>query len=144
MLKKAAIATMNDNIRTIVMTISNITNYLDLYNYDVDCYKTMDDYILTNYNYELFGKNVYWPQLDIVDCNTIHYFIPEITISSHDYNIYYEVIDWIQNKEYYKLMSFYALSISYEIISANRATIKMLWFNNDKTCEDVNTNINAD
>ena len=90
MLKKAAIATMNDNIRTIVMTISNITNYLDLYNYDVDCYKTMDDYILTNYNYELFGKNVYWPQLDIIDCNTIHYFIPEITISSHGYNIYYE------------------------------------------------------
>ena len=141
MLNKLTIATMNDSIRTIVMNSSNITKYLDLYNYDINCYETMDDYILTNYNYELFGKNVRWPQLEIVDCNTIHYFIPEITISSHDYNIYYEVINWIQNKEYYKLMSFYALSISYEIISANRGTIKMVWFNNDKTCEDVNINV---
>ena len=30
-------------------------------------------------------------------------------------------------------MSLYALSVLYDIISANIASIKMKWFNNDKT-----------
>ena len=136
MLKEEAIVNMNNAIKAIVMNEANIIKYLDLYNYDISAYETMDAYILDNYNYELFGKQLHWYQLESVGSRTIQYFIPYITIISHNYNLYYEVINWLQNQDYYKLMSLYALSVSYDIISANIASIKMSWFNNDKTCDN--------
>ena len=116
------------------MNSENITKYLDLYNYPNDCYETMDEYILDKYNYELFGRNVLWKELDVIGAKEIYNFIPSIINISYSYSNYYEVISWIQNKEYYKLMSLYALSTSYNIIKANVASIKMTWFNNDTTC----------
>ena len=136
MLKEEAIVNMNNAIKAIVMNEANIIKYLDLYNYDISAYETMDAYILDNYNYELFGKQLHWSQLESVGSRTIQYFIPYITIISHNYNLYYEVINWLQNQDYYKLMSLYALSVSYDIISANIASIKMSWFNNDETCDN--------
>ena len=136
MLKEEAIVNMNNAIKAIVMNEANIIKYLDLYNYDISAYETMDAYILDNYNYELFGKQLHWSQLESVGSRTIQYFIPYITIISHNYNVYYEVINWLQNQDYYKLMSLYALSVSYDIISANIASIKMSWFNNDETCDN--------
>lgn len=136
MLKEEAIVNMNNAIKAIVMNEANIIKNLDLYNYDISAYETMDAYILDNYNYELFGKQLHWSQLESVGSRTIQYFIPYITIISHNYNLYYEVINWLQNQDYYKLMSLYALSVSYDIISANIASIKMSWFNNDETCDN--------
>lgn len=133
MLKEETLTAMYDDIKAIVMDDANIIKYLDLYNFDIKTYETMDEYILDNYNYELFGKQLHWTQLESVGSRTIQYFIPYITIISHNYNIYYEVIYWIQNQDYYKLMSLYALSVSYDIIRAHIASIKMIWFNNDKT-----------
>ena len=127
---------MNKTIKQIVMNSENITKYLDLYNYPNDCYETMDEYILDKYNYELFGRSVLWKELDVIGAKEIYNFIPSIINISYSYSNYYEVISWIQNKEYYKLMSLYALSISYKIIKANSASIKMTWFNNDTTCLD--------
>ena len=124
---------MNKTIKQIVMNSENITKYLDLYNYPNDCYETMDEYILDKYNYELFGRSVLWKELDIIGAKEIYNFIPAIINISYSYNNYYEVISWIQNKEYYKLMSLYALSTSYKIIKANITTIKMTWFNKDTT-----------
>lgn len=133
MLKEETISAMYNAIKAIVMDDANIIKYLDLYNFDIKTYETMDEYILDNYNYELFGKQLHWTQLECVGSRTIQYFIPYLTIISHKYNVYYEVINWIQNQDYYKLMSLYALSVSYDIISVNIASIKMIWFNNDKT-----------
>jgi hypothetical protein len=127
------IATMKKTIITIVMNSDNITKYLDLYNYSIDCYETMDEYILDKYNYELFGRNVFWKEFETVGLKEIHNFIPSIINISQYYSNYYEVISWIQNGEYYKLISLYALSISYNIIKTNITTIKMTWFNNDAT-----------
>ena len=50
------IVSVKKNIEFIVMNSDNITKYLDLYNYDIERYETMDEYILDNYNYELLGK----------------------------------------------------------------------------------------
>lgn len=125
---------MNKTIKQIVMNSENITKYLDLYNYPNDCYETMDEYILDKYNYELFGRSVLWKEFETIGSKEIHNFIPAIINISYNYSNYYEVISWIQNKEYYKLMSLYALSTSYNIIKANSASIKMTWFNNDTTC----------
>ena len=136
MLKEEAIVNMNNAIKAIVMNEANIIKYLDLYNYDISAYETMDAYILDNYNYELFGKQLHWSQLESVGSRTIQYFIPYITIISHNYNLYYEVINWLHNQDYYKLMSLYALSVSYDIISANIASIKIIWFNKDKMCDN--------
>jgi len=133
MVDEDLISSMKKTIKTIVMNSENITSYLDLYNYPIDCYETMDEYILDKYNYELFGKNAYWKELGTVGLKEIHNFIPSIINISHRYSNYYEVISWIQNGEYYKLMSLYALSTSYNIIKSNIATIKMSWFNNDAT-----------
>ena len=125
---------MNKTIKQIVMNSENITKYLDLYNYPNDCYETMDEYILDKYNYELFGRSVLWKELDVIGAKEIYNFIPSIINISYSYSNYYEVISWIQNKEYYKLMSLYALSTSYKIIRVNSVSIKMTWFNNDTTC----------
>ena len=133
MVNEELIDKMNKTIKQIVMNSENITQYLDLYNYSIDCYETMDEYILDKYNYELFGRSVLWSEFDAIGSKEIHNFIPAIINISYSYNNYYEVITWIQNKEYYKLMSLYALSISYKIIKANSASIKMTWFNNDTT-----------
>jgi hypothetical protein len=133
MVDEELISAMKKTIKTIVMNIENITSYLDLYNFPIDCYETMDEYILDKYNYELFGKNVYWKEFQTIGLKEIHNFIPSIINISHRYSNYYEVISWIQNGEYYKLMSLYALSTSYNIIKTNIATIKMTWFNNDAT-----------
>ena len=129
----ALIASVKKNIELIVMNSENITKYLDLYNYNIDCYITMDEYILDNYNYELFGKNEKWTDLESIGHKEIQYFIPSIIIMSYSYNNYYEVLKWIQKEEYYKLISFYALSVSYKIIRNNIASIKMKWFTNDKS-----------
>ena len=129
----ALIASVKKSVELIVMNNENITKYLDLYNYNIDCYETMDEYILDNYNYELFGKNEKWAELESIGIKEIQHFIPRIIIMSYSYNNYYEVINWIQKAEYYKLISFYALGISYKIIRNNIAAIKMAWFNNDKT-----------
>jgi len=131
MLKEEEIANMNSAIKTIVMNDANIIKYLDLYNYPIKSYETMNEYILDNYNYELFGKNLHWSQLETVGSRNIQYFIPHIIIISHNYNNYYEVINWIQKQEYYKLISLYALSISYEIIREHINTIKIIWFEHD-------------
>lgn len=133
MVNEELIDKMNNAIKSIIMNSENITKYLDLYNYPIDCYETMDEYILDKYNYELFGKSVLWKELETIGSKEIYNFIPAIINISYSYNKYYEVITWIQNKEYYKLMSLYALSISYKIIKANSASIKMTWFNNDAT-----------
>ena len=125
--------TMKKNIEFIVMNSENITNYLDLYNYNIDCYETMDEYILDNYNYELFGKDEKWTDLESIGIKEIQHFIPEIIIMSYSYNNYYEVLNWIIKEEYYKLISFYALGVSYKSIRNNIATIKTTWFNSDKT-----------
>ena len=127
------IATMKKTIKAIVMNSENIVKYLDLYNYPRDYYETMDEYILDKYNYELFGKSVFWKEFETIGLKEIHNFIPSIIIISHRYSKYYEVISWIQNQEYYNLMSLYALSTSYNIIKTNITTIKMTWFNNDTT-----------
>ena len=134
MVDKELIDKTNNAIKSIIMSSENITKYLDLYNYPIDCYDTMDEYILDKYNYELFGKSVLWSEFETIGSKEIYNFIPAIINISYSYNKYYEVISWIQNKEYYKLMSLYALSISYKIIKANSASIKMTWFNNDTTC----------
>jgi hypothetical protein len=131
MVDEELISAMKKTIKTIVMNSENITNYLDLYNYPSDCYETMDEYILDKYNYELFGKSVFWKEFETIGLKEIHNFIPSIINISHRYSNYYDVISWIQNGEYYKLMSLYALSISYNIIKTNITTIKMTWFNND-------------
>ena len=121
------------DIEVIVMNDANMTKYLDLYNYSINRYETMDEYILDNYNYELFGKNEKWTDLESIGHKEIQYFIPSIIIMSYSYNNYYEVLKWIQKEEYYKLISFYALSVSYKIIRNNIASIKMKWFTNDKS-----------
>jgi hypothetical protein len=131
MVDEELISAMKKTIKTIVMNSENITNYLDLYNYPSDCYETMDEYILDKYNYELFGKSVFWKEFETIGLKEIHNFIPSIINISHRYSNYYDVISWIQNGEYYKLMSLYALSTSYNIIKTNITTIKMTWFNND-------------
>ena len=133
MLKGDLITNMNNAIKAIVMNSTYITKYLDLYNYDINCYDTMNDYILTNYNYELFGKYVCWSEFECIGSQTIHHFIPHIIIISHNYNNYYEVINWIEKQEYYKLMSLYALSVSYDIIKEHINAIKMIWFEDDNT-----------
>jgi len=133
MVDKELIEKTNNVIKSIIMSSENITKYLDLYNYPIDCYETMDEYILDKYNYELFGRSVLWKELETIGSKEIYNFIPAIINISYSYNNYYEVITWIQNKEYYKLMSLYALSISYKIIKTNSASIKMIWFNNDTT-----------
>lgn len=134
MVDEELINKMKKTIKSIVMNSENITKYLDLYNYPSDCYETMDDYILDKYNYELFGRNVFWKEFETIGLKEIHNFIPNIINISHRYSNYYEVISWIQNQEYYKLISYYALSTSYNIIKTNINTIKMTWFNNDATC----------
>ena len=126
---------MKKSIELIVMDSVNITKYLDLYNYNIDCYETMDEYILDNYNYDLFGKDEKWAALESIGIKEIQHFIPRIIIMSYSYNNYYEVIKWIQKEEYYKLISFYALGVSYKIIKNNIAVIKMTWFTNDKTSD---------
>ena len=131
------IACVKKNIEVIVMNNMNITKYLDLYNYNIDCYETMNEYILDNYNYELFGKDEKWAQLETIGVKEIQHFIPNILIMSYSYNNYYEVIKWIIKEEYYKLMSFYALGISYKIIRNNIAVIKMAWFANDKSTQSL-------
>lgn len=127
------IATMKKTIKAIVMSSENIVKYLDLYNYPIDLYETMDEYILDKYNYELFGRNVFWKEFETIGLKEIHNFIPSIINISHCYSNYYDVIGWIQNGEYYKLISLYALSTAYNIIKTNITTIKMIWFNNDAT-----------
>ena len=129
--------TMKKNIEFIVMNSENITKYLDLYNYNINCYVTMDEYILDNYNYELFGKEEKWAPLESIGIKEIRHFIPETIIMSYSYNNYYEVLNWIIKEEYYKLISFYALGISYKIIRNNIATIKMTWFTNDKSTNNL-------
>jgi len=131
MVDEELISSMKKTIKTIVMNSENITKYLDLYNFPSDCYETMDEYILDKYNYELFGKSVFWKEFETIGLKEIHNFIPSIINISHRYSNYYEVISWIQNGEYYKLMSLYALSISFNIIKTNIAAIKMTWFDND-------------
>jgi len=133
MVDEELISSIEKTIKSIVMNSDNITKYLDLYNYPIDCYETMDEYILDKYNYELFGKNVFWKEFDTIGLKEIHNFIPSIINISHCYSNYYDVISWIQNGEYYKLMSLYALSTSYNVIKTNIKTIKMTWFNNDAT-----------
>lgn len=133
MVDEELISSVKKTIKNIVMNSENITKYLDLYNYSIDCYETMDEYILDKYNYELFGKSVFWKEFETIGLKEIHNFIPSIINISYCYSNYYEVISWIQNQEYYKLMSLYALSISYNIIKTNINTIKMTWFNNDAT-----------
>ena len=137
MVDKEFIDKMNKIIKQIVMNNENITKYLDLYNYPSDCYETMDEYILDKYNYELFGRSVLWKELETIGSKEIHNFIPSIINISYYYSNYYEVINWIQNQEYYKLMSLYALNTSYNIIKTNIALIKMTWFNNDTTSLSV-------
>jgi hypothetical protein len=133
MVDEELISSIEKTIKSIVMNSDNITKYLDLYNYPSHCYETMDEYILDKYNYELFGKNVFWKEFDTIGLKEIHNFIPSIINISHCYSNYYDVISWIQNGEYYKLMSLYALSTSYNVIKTNIKTIKMTWFNNDAT-----------
>ena len=127
------IASVKKSIELIVMNESNITKYLDLYNYSIKDYGSMDEYILDNYNYELFGKNEKWAELETIGHKEIQHFIPSIILISYNYNNYNEVLKWIIKEDYYKLISFYALSVSYKIIENNMHTIKMIWFTNDKT-----------
>jgi hypothetical protein len=127
------IASVKKSVELIVMSETNITKYLDLYNYSNNIYLTMDEYILDNYNYELFGKNEKWAELETIGHKEIQHFIPSIILISYSYNNYKEVLKWIIKEDYYKLITFYALSISYKIIRTNIATIKMIWFTNDKT-----------
>jgi hypothetical protein len=127
------IASVKKSVELIVMNESNITKYLDLYNYSSDLYLTMDEYIVDNYNYELFGKNEKWAELETIGHKEIQHFIPSIILISYNYNNYNEVLKWIIKEDYYKLISFYALSVSYKIIRNNMHTIKMIWFTNDKT-----------
>ena len=129
------IVSVKKNIEFIVMNSDNITKYLDLYNYDIERYETMDEYILDNYNYELFRKEEKWAPLESIGRKEIEHFIPDIIIMSYSYNNYYEVLRWIIKEDIYKLMSLYSLSISYYIIKANIATIKNIWFANDKTSD---------
>ena len=133
MIDEELISSVKKTIKNIVMNSENITKYLDLYNYPTDCYETMDEYILDKYNYELFGKSVFWKEFETIGLKEIHNFIPSIINISYCYSNYYEVISWIQNQEYYKLISLYAMSTSYNIIKTNINTIKMTWFNNDAT-----------
>jgi hypothetical protein len=126
-------ASVKKSIELIVMSETNITKYLDLYNFSSNIYLTMDEYILDNYNYELFGKNEKWAELETIGHKEIQHFIPNIVLISYSYNNYKEVLKWIIKEDYYKLISFYALSVSYNIIRNNIAAIKMTWFTNDKT-----------
>jgi hypothetical protein len=128
------IASVKKSVELIVMSETNITKYLDLYNYSIKDYGSMDEFILDNYNYELFGKNEKWAELETIGHKEIQHFIPNIVLISYSYNNYNEVLKLIIKEDYYKLISFYALSISYKIIRNNIATIKMIWFTNDKTC----------
>jgi hypothetical protein len=130
----ALIKKFKKDVELIVMNEHNITKYLDLYNYSIKTYGSMNEYILDNYNYELFGKNEKWTDLEAIGYKEIQYFLPNIILISYNYNNYYEVLNWIRKEEYYKLISFYALTISYKIIANNIHAIKMMWFNNDKTC----------
>lgn len=134
------IVSVKNYIEVLVMNSANITKYLDLYNYNIDHYKTIDEYILDNYNYELFGKNLLWSELEAIGAKEIRHFIPNIIIMSYSYNNYYEVLNWIIKEDYNKLMSFYALSISYNIIKNNINTIKMIWFSHDKTSDFIQNN----
>jgi hypothetical protein len=127
------IASVKKSVELIVMNESNITKYLDLYNYSIKDYSSMDEYILDNYNYELFGKNEKWAELETIGHKEIQHFIPNIVLISYSYNNYNEVLNWIIKEDYYKLITFYALSISYKIIKNNIHAIKMIWFTNDKT-----------
>jgi hypothetical protein len=127
------IASVKKSIELIVMNESNITKNLDLYNFSRNHYITMDEYILDNYNYELFGKNEKWAELETIGHKEIQHFIPSIILISYSYNNYNEVLKWIIKEDYYKLISFYALSVSYKIIRNNIHAIKMTWFTNDKT-----------
>ena len=127
------IANVKKSVELIVMSETNITKYLDLYNYSIKDYGSMDEFILDNYNYELFGKNEKWAELETIGYKEIQHFIPNIVLISYSYNNYKEVLNWIIKEDYYKLISFYALSISYKIIRNNIAAIKMIWFTNDKT-----------
>jgi hypothetical protein len=130
----ALIKKFKKDVQQIVMNEHNITKYLDLYNYSIKTYGSMDEYIVDNYNYELFGKNEKWTDLEAIGYKEIQHFLPNIILISYNYNNYYEVLNWIRKEEYYKLISFYALAISYKIIANNIHAIKMMWFNNDKTC----------
>jgi len=127
------IASVKKSVELIVMNESNMTKYLDLYNYSIKDYGSMDEYILDNYNYELFGKNEKWAELETIGHKEIQHFIPNIVLISYNYNNYNEVLKWIREEDYYKLISFYALSVSHKIIRNNIHTIKMIWFTNDKT-----------
>ena len=129
----ALIKKFKKDVELIVMNEHNITKYLDLYNYSIKTYGSMDEYILDNYNYELFGKNEKWAHLEAIGYKEIQHFLPNIILISYNYNNYNEVLKWIIKEDYYKLISFYALSISYKIISNNITAIKMTWFTNDKT-----------
>ena len=129
------VASVKKSIELIVMSETNITKYLDLYNYPINHYVTMDEYILDKYNYELFGKDEKWAELESIGHKEIQHFIHSIIIMSYSYNNYYEVLGWIRKEEYYKLISFYALSISYKIIRKNITAIKMTWFTNDKSTQ---------
>ena len=131
----ALIVNVKKNIGLIVMNSENITKYLDLYNYDTQRYETMDEYILDIYTYALFGKDEKWAFLETIGIKEIQHFIPNIIFISYSYNNYYEVLRWTIKEDIYKLMSLYSLSISYYIIKANIATIKNIWFANDKTSD---------
>lgn len=130
----ALIKKFKKDVELIVMNEHNITKYLDLYNYSINTYGSMDEYIVDNYNYELFGKNEKWTDLEAIGYKEIQHFLPNIILISYNYNNYYEVLNWIRKEEYYKLISFYALAVSYKIIANNIHAIKMTWFTNDKTC----------
>jgi len=130
----ALIKKFKKDVELIVMNEHNITKYLDLYNYSINTYGSMDEYIVDNYNYELFGKNEKWADLEAIGYKEIQHFLPNIILISYNYNNYYEVLNWIRKEEYYKLISFYALAVSYKIIANNIHAIKMTWFTNDKTC----------
>jgi hypothetical protein len=127
------IASVKKSIELIVMSETNITKYLDLYNFSRIHYITMDEYIMDIYNYELFGKNERWTILETIGHKEMQHFIPSIILISYSYNNYNEVVNWIIKEDYYKLISFYALSVSYKIIENNIAAIKMIWFDNDTT-----------
>lgn len=130
----ALIKKFKKDVELIVMNEHNITKYLDLYNYSINTYGSMDEYIVDNYNYELFGKNEKWTDIEAIGYKEIQHFLPNIILISYNYNNYYEVLNWIRKEEYYKLISFYALAVSYKIIANNIHAIKMTWFTNDKTC----------
>ena len=76
MVDQELITSIKKTIKNIVMNSENITKYLDLYNFPSDCYETMDEYILDKYNYELFGKSVFWKEFETIGLKEIHNFKP--------------------------------------------------------------------